>query len=62
MTWYGVQMVIYDDRPSTCLIADTVESDTKPENTCKSLKDRDVYMDYFASKEEAERYVAENRK
>lgn len=45
--YYSVLMVVYDDARSDIHLAETRECKEKPTNTFKSLRDRDIYVDWF---------------
>lgn len=57
-TYHAVAMTI--GRSTTTRYMGEVQAETKPESTVKSTARADYYMDYFDTKEEAERFVAEN--
>lgn len=42
-------------------ITDSVRAVKKPENTSKSLARKDIYVDWFESKKDAEDFIKENR-
>jgi len=58
--WVSVMSMIYDDGRCKMLIADTVVAVEKPENVFKSLRNRDVYVDWFEGREAAEQFIKEN--
>lgn len=58
--YYAVTSVIYDDGKVTMRITDTVCAVHRPKNVSKSLARKDIYVDWFDSKEEAENYIKEN--
>ncbi len=60
--FYCVTTSINDKGKATSAITNTIESFSKPENNSKSLKYKDVYNDWFDSKEEAEEFVKESRR
>lgn len=57
-TYYCVCMAILDNGGSDCHIY-TVEAETKPKSEFKSTRRRDVYKDYFDTREEAEEFINE---
>ena len=48
---------VYDDGHLVSHIVDTKLAARKPENSCKSLRRKDVYLDWFDSEEEALQHV-----
>ena len=50
-----------DNRKNTFSI-NIICADAIPENTFVSLKTRDVYHDYFNTKQEAEKFISDSRK
>ncbi len=56
-TWYCVVSAYHDDGSVTAGIVNTVEADEKPENYHEEAKGKDVYCDWFDSREEAEKFV-----
>lgn len=57
-TYFCVTSAFYDDGRVTAAITDSKEAEQKPENTYNgSARGRDIYSDWFESKEEAEKYV-----
>ena len=50
-----------DNRKNTFSI-NIIYADAIPENTFVSLKTRDVYHDYFNTKQEAEKFISDSRK
>lgn len=55
--YYSVLMVIYDDGRSDIHLAETRECKEKPINTFKSLRNRDMYVDWFDNKEQAIKHM-----
>ena len=51
--FYSVVTAFYDNGRVSSFLGDVVEADVIPENTFKCLRDRDLYVDWFASEEEA---------
>lgn len=60
--YYCVTTSVSDSGKVIAAITNTVESACKPENNSKSLNHKDIYNDWFDSKEEAEEFVKECRK
>lgn len=58
-TYHAVAMTIGPRRCSTRYMGE-IQAETKPESTVKSTGTTDYYMDYFDTKEDAERFVADN--
>lgn len=58
-TYYCVTTGFYDNGRVTAAITATVEADTPPENTSKTLRDKDVYNDWFDNKAGADAFVEE---
>ena len=53
----------FDDRGRVAAaITRTVEAAEKPENNCSSTGRKDIYNDWFDSREEAEKFVEEAKK
>lgn len=60
-TYWGVT-TSFDDRGRVVSnITSTVEAAVKPENTYKSTSRKDIYVDWFESREAAENHVKEAR-
>ncbi|MCF0187911.1 MAG: hypothetical protein HUK04_00230 [Bacteroidaceae bacterium] len=57
-TFFCVCMTILDKGGTLCHIY-PVEAETKPESEFKSTLRRDVYWDYFDTKEEAQTFIDE---
>lgn len=58
-TWYAVTSSFYDNGKVKAAITDTVRAAQKPESGYKELKRCDVYVDYYPTKEEADKAVEE---
>jgi len=58
-TWYGVTVAVYDNGKVVANITSTKQATVKPENTEKSTSRKDIYVDWFGTKEEAESWVKE---
>lgn len=52
----------YIDRGKNTFSINVIDVDAIPENTFVSLKTRDVYHDYFNTKQEAEKFISDSRK
>lgn len=61
-TWYGVVSTFHDNGRVTAAVTRTVQATQKPERSFTSAKRRDIYLDWFDSKQEADRFVAEAKK
>lgn len=59
--WFCVVTTVYDDGRVTSNLVDVVQRCTKPENTVHNGKRSDVYIDYFATGVEAEKYIQDAR-
>lgn len=59
--YWCVVSIVYDDGHITANIVDCKEFCEKPEPREKSLSRKDVYTEWFASREEAEAFVEEVR-
>lgn len=59
--YYAVTSAVYDDGRVIMKITDSVRAVKKPENTSKSLARKDIYVDWFESKKDAEDFIKENR-
>ena len=60
--FWSVTTSFYDSGKVVSKLTDTIEAATKPENSCVSLKNRDLYIDWFDTKEAAEQHSEEARK
>ena len=58
-TYYCVTSSVDDKGKVRAAITNVVDAACKPENSFKSLKRKDVYTDWFESREEAEKLVEE---
>lgn len=56
-TFWGVTTTIDDDGRVSCAITDTVQTAVKPENSFRETGRKDIWVDWFGSKEEAEERV-----
>ena len=59
ITWFGVLTVIYDDGRTLARIVNTEKSVREPEGSLRSCRDKDIYTDWFKSREDAESYIRE---
>lgn len=60
-TFWAVTTAFYDDGRVVSNITSTIKAVLKPENVCKSLARKDIYVDWFESEEEALAHVEEAR-
>lgn len=60
-TFYCVTSSFDDYGRVTAAITNTLEAESKPENTYKSTRRKDIYSDWFDTLEEAKAFVAESR-
>lgn len=59
MKYYSV-ISSYDDKGRTrAHMGDVIERDKRPEPSCVSIRDRDIWTDWFDSEEEAEKFKKE---
>jgi len=58
-TYYCVTTSFSDTGKVIAAITNVIEAVCKPENSFKSLKHKDIYNDWFDSREEAEKFVEE---
>lgn len=56
-TYWCVTTSVYDDGRVVSAITNSIRAVRKPENEAKELKRKDVYHDWFDSKEEADQFV-----
>ena len=56
-TYYSTTMSVYDDMRVVIAVTDSVQAESKPEDRCTEMRDRDVYTEWFDSIEEAKAYV-----
>lgn len=61
-TFWCVTTAVYDDGRIAANITSTVEAVSKPENDSRSTARKDIYKDWFGSREEAEKFVEEAKK
>lgn len=61
-TWWCVVTTVYDDGRVTAHITDSQESVKQPESHSQSTSRRDIYSDWFESREEAEKIVEEAKR
>lgn len=57
--FWCVTTAVYDSGSVVASITSTVETVSKPENDFKSTKRKDIYHDWFESREEAKAFVKE---
>lgn len=58
-TFWCVTTAITDDGRVSCAITDTVRAAVKPKNSFRETKRKDIWVDWFDSKEDAEERVHE---
>lgn len=56
-TYWCVTSSVYDDGRIVAAITNSIQAVKKPENKSKELKRKDIYLDWFDSKEEADQFV-----
>lgn len=61
-TWYMVTSSYHDDGKVVANITGTVEAAEKPKSSSTSAHNRDIYVDYFATKREADKFVEDSKK
>ena len=60
-TWYGVVTTVFNNGRLACKLIDTKRSATQPEGTYTSTPRRDIYIDWFSSREEALEFVEDSK-
>lgn len=60
--WYSVTSIVRDSGKVTAHITTTKTAIEKPENSHTSLRDKDIYVDWFGSWEEADAFAEGARK
>ena len=58
--YFGVITTFDDHGKVTANLIDVKEGDQKPENEFKSTKQKDIYIDWFDSLEEANEHIKES--
>ena len=53
MKFYSVVSAFYDNGKTTAFLGDVIEADTIPEESYTELRNRDVYVDWFETRDEA---------
>lgn len=61
-TWYGVVTTFDDHGRVTAALVDVKQAVVQPENTSVSSRRKDIYIDWYATREEAEEAVEEARR
>ena len=61
-TWYGVQTVFYDNGRVNAMIVSIKDAEEKPEDTCTSTRNRDIYLDWYSNLADAEKAVRDARR
>lgn len=57
MKFYAVTTAVYDSGKTTADITDVMEAEKQPENTFASTERKDIYVDWFPSKELAKDFA-----
>lgn len=52
--YYCVTSLFYDSGRTAAAITDIVQAEKKPENSYKSTRTKDIYIDWYASRWQAE--------
>lgn len=60
--WYCVTSSIDDAGRISAAITDSVEAEEMPDPTYTSTTRKDIYQDWFGSREETEKFVRDSRK
>lgn len=60
-TWYCVTSSVDNKGRMTAAITETVEAATCPPSTCLFTRRKDIYKDWFDSRDDAEAFVKEAR-
>lgn len=58
-TYYAVCSSYYDSGRVIASLVDMAEADEKPQDTYESKRNRDVYVNWFDSQEEAMKHIEE---
>ena len=61
-TYWCVTTSIYDNGRVISAITNSIQAVKKPKNKSKALRTKDIYHDWFGSKEEAEEFVEDAKK
>ena len=61
-TYYAVCTSCYDNGRITANLIDTIEAEERPENTWKSTRRCDMYIDWFDSYDEAMEFIRESKR
>ena len=61
MKWYCVTSSVDNRGYITAAITGSIESETRPKNTYEETRLRDIYKDWFPTRQEAEEFVEEAR-
>ncbi len=61
-TYYCVATSVDDNGKVRAAITDIIDAAQKPQNSFKSLKRKDIYIDWFENHEDAKRMVEEAKK
>ena len=60
-TYYCVKSAVDNHGRMTAAITESVEADTMPQGTFTATQHKDIYTDWFESREEAEQFVRDAR-
>lgn len=60
-TYYCVKSSVDNHGHMTAAITESVEADTMPQGTFTATQHKDIYTDWFESREEAEQFVRDAR-
>ena len=60
-TYYCVTSSFHDSGRVTAAVTMALESEEKPQNTSRTMRDRDIYSDWYDNLDEANKAVAEAR-
>ena len=60
--FYSVTTVFHDNGSVNAIITSTKAAEEKPERSFASLRDKDLYVDWFDTYEEAEKFAEEAKK
>ena len=55
--YWSVVSSVYDDGRVTAMITGCVKALKKPDGRCREMDQRDIYLDWFSSREDAEMFI-----
>lgn len=61
-TWWGVTTMFYDDGKVSAAVTGTQQSAVQPDSSQRAGRNKDVYLDWFDSREEADEFVEEAKR